>query len=62
MEWVGNNYEWLFSGAGVALIMFFIGKSITKNKKIGQNQCSGESSTNIQAGGNITFKESDSER
>lgn len=50
--WVMHNMEWLFGGIGVAAIgWFFRGKS---NKQI---QKSGNNSTNIQIGGNVTNKQ-----
>lgn len=55
MQWVLENKEWLFSGAGIFLLSLLFG--LVARKKVGfkQNQKSGKSSTNYQAGGDINI-------
>lgn len=49
INWITNNYTWVFSGIGVFIIGFFITrKAIKKNKQTIKN-----SSTGIQAGGDV---------
>ncbi|MHB1392487.1 MAG: hypothetical protein ACYCYE_05275 [Clostridia bacterium] len=56
MEWIINNKEWLFSGIAIAIPLAIIGWffSAKKNRQI---QKSGNNSTNIQVGGNITIND-----
>ncbi|WP_283392955.1 hypothetical protein [Photobacterium phosphoreum] len=56
-----DNYEWAFSGIGVAVIGAIISIRHKKNvNNISQYQKSGKNSTSIQAGGNVQFtKKSD---
>lgn len=56
MEWIINNKEWLFGGIAVAIPLAIIGWFVSSSK-IKQLQQSGEKSTNIQVGGNITINE-----
>ncbi|MCR9942007.1 hypothetical protein [Vibrio owensii] len=51
-----ENYEWVFSGIGVAVLgaVIAIRRSNTGNS-LSQSQKSGANSTNIQAGGNVEF-------
>jgi hypothetical protein len=51
MGWV----QWVFSGIGVFALSLFVGKQITKSKKIKQVQKSGKGSTNYQSAGNMTI-------
>lgn len=55
MEWIAENKEWLFSGIAIALPIAIIGWLIVsrKNKQI---QKSGDNSTNIQVGGNLSVR------
>ncbi|WP_022944817.1 hypothetical protein [Pseudoalteromonas ruthenica] len=51
-----ENYQWVFSGAGIALLGGFIAFFKKRNSSgIIQKQKSGANSTNIQAGGNVEF-------
>jgi hypothetical protein len=50
MEWIINNKEWIFSGAGVAIISLIIGL-LLKNKSTKMKQKSGKDSINIQING-----------
>lgn len=53
MQWLIDNKEWVFSGAGVFLITLIIGVFIKKKRASKQIQKSGSNSTNYQAGGDI---------
>ena len=49
-----DHYQWVFSGAGVAVLGGVIALFKKKNSsKLIQTQKSGANSTNIQAGGNV---------
>lgn len=52
-NWIINNREWIFSGIGIAVPVAIAGW-IFSSKKSKQVQRSGNNSTNIQIGGNIT--------
>jgi len=54
IKWLLNNKEWLFSGAGL-FVLIWIGRAIYYRKKTNSSQGirSGSNSTNIQAGGDI---------
>lgn len=51
INWISNNKEWIFSGAGIAIIGL-IGRFIYKGTQASssQNIKSGKNSTNIQVG------------
>ena len=51
LEFLSNNYEWIFSGIGVFIISFFL---IKKSK--GQKQKVGDISVGIQAGRDVKIK------
>jgi predicted tellurium resistance membrane protein TerC len=63
-QWIIDNKEWLFSGAGILVVTFVIGlfyqkkkrqivviKEINNSKKM--NQRGGKHSTNYQSSGNM---------
>ncbi|HKK54043.1 MAG TPA: hypothetical protein VJ926_00770 [Patescibacteria group bacterium] len=51
IEWLSNNYEWLFGGIGVAFLTFFIRFFEKKGYlSIKQKQKSKNNSSNIQIG------------
>lgn len=52
--WVIDNKQWLFSGVGLAVVVW-VGRLIFKKRSASttQNIRSGDNSTNIQAGGDI---------
>ncbi|MFS1429851.1 hypothetical protein LMH73_022720 [Vibrio splendidus] len=51
-----EHYQWVFSGAGIALLGGVVAIFKKKNSSgITQKQKSGNNSTNIQAGGNVEF-------
>jgi len=53
MQWIIDNKEWLFSGAGIFLITAIIAL-INKNKSsLKQSQKSGNNSTSYQSGGDM---------
>lgn len=56
MNWLSNNYSWIFSGIGVFVISIIIGLFIKRRKKkFTQYQKSGKNSINLQSKGDITF-------
>lgn len=55
MNWLNENKDWLFSGLLVAIPLAVIGWFIASRANNNQSQKSGDNSTNIQAGGNITI-------
>ena len=58
MVWIIENKEWIFSGVGVAIILFIINKLITKNSSINQKQSSGFNSINYQVNGDLNVHNS----
>ncbi|MEE9337499.1 MAG: hypothetical protein V3U87_05420 [Methylococcaceae bacterium] len=57
MDWLVENKDWLFSGIAIAIPLSVLGWIINKRKRSRiQNQKGGDSSTNLQAGGNISYK------
>jgi len=58
MEWLISNKEWIFSGVGVFVLGLIITYFISSNKDK-QYQKSGDNSTNIQIGGNVTLGKKD---
>lgn len=52
MEYISNNYEWIFSGIGVVAIGLLINllRKKEKNIPIIQKQKTGDNSTNVQIG------------
>lgn len=47
MEFIKNNYEWLFSGAGIAVILFIVNHLYKKNKNGGDQNNSVVINNNI---------------
>ena len=61
VDLIKNNYDWIFSGAGVFLISILVGYLFKKRKnKISQQQSSGHHSKNFQIGGNYTENQRES--
>ncbi|MCY9843071.1 hypothetical protein [Vibrio caribbeanicus] len=55
-QFLVDNYEWIFSGIGVAVIGAIIASRRNNNgATLSQSQKSGANSTNIQVGGNVEF-------
>lgn len=55
LAWLDDNKSWIFSGIGVTIVGL-IGAWFLKPKsrgKVNQVQKAGDSSTNIQVGGNV---------
>jgi len=52
IEYLINNKEWIFSGAGIAVISWIFLRN-SASKKSSMTQKSGDNSTNIQVGGDI---------
>lgn len=59
MEWIINNKEWFFSGAGIFIISLVVGFFIKKRRSLKQVQKSGSDSSNYQAGGDIKIGNTD---
>jgi hypothetical protein len=58
MDWIIQNKEWIFSGIGVFIISLIITLIIKKksiNKKLKQEQKSGDNSINFQVAGDINI-------
>lgn len=55
MQWIIDNKEWVFSGAGIFIISIIVGVFIKKQSSSKQIQKSGDKSTNYQAGGDINI-------
>lgn len=60
MNWIINNRAWLFSGLLVAVPLAILGWLLAKRQvsRI-QKQRAGDRSINLQAGGNIDFRNGD---
>lgn len=52
LDYLIANKEWIFSGIGVAVISWLLFR--TSVNKSNMSQKSGDNSTNIQVGGNVT--------
>ena len=57
MNWLIENREWVFSGAGIAIIGAVGGLFWRSNAKKTSHQVikAGDNSNNIQSNGNVTF-------
>jgi len=56
ITWIINNKEWLFSGAGLAILIWIYRLIIKKNKALfSQKIRAGASSANVQAGRDINI-------
>lgn len=51
IEFLKNNYDWLFSGILSSLIFFFLGQKVGYEKAINQKQKIGNNGVGIQVGG-----------
>jgi len=58
MDWLSKNYQWVFSGVGVALIgSIFFAKSRSKSRSVSQ---SAKKSKNVtQVGGDVSIGSED---
>jgi len=61
IAWLWENKEWLFGGAGVAIVSAVIAL-VWRRGTSGQSQTSGANSTNIQAGKDINIREREPRR
>ena len=58
LDFIHNNYQWIFSGIGVLIVSILINlvfKGKKKRKKLNQMIISGNNSNNIQTFGNINI-------
>lgn len=53
IEFIQNNYEWIFSGLGSGIFFWFVGYKQGYSKAITQHMKIGDGSTAIQVGGNM---------
>lgn len=58
MDWIFNNKEWLFSGAGLT-VLGLIGYFFKKKQQLNQKQKAGDNSTQIQGGRDVYAKVGD---
>lgn len=59
MQWIIDNKEWLFSGAGIFIITIVISIFTSKKRSVKQAQKSGSNSKNYQAAGDINIGNKD---
>jgi hypothetical protein len=59
MQWMIDNKEWLFSGAGIFFITILISVFASKKRGIKQIQKSGSKSKNYQSAGDINIGRKD---
>lgn len=52
-SWLGKNYEWLFSGLGVALLTVLISVIFQRGRSSKQSQKVGDDSSATQAGRDV---------
>lgn len=64
MEWILSNKEWFLSGIGIAIPLAFITLFFQKKNQAKQiqNQRSGNNSSNLQAGRDITTNKKNSKK
>jgi len=66
IDYISNNKEWIFSGIGVFFLTLLVGFLFRRRKaEISQSIKSGNNSTNIQIGGDISsgaLKKSDNKK
>lgn len=55
MQWIIDNKEWVFGGAGVFVLSLLVTPFIKKGKSTNQTQKSGKNSTNYQSAGDINI-------
>lgn len=55
ISWLYDNMQWVFSGIGIAVIGFIGWIFKRNNSTIKQNQVSGNKSTNIQVGRDLSL-------
>jgi len=55
MQWIIENKEWIFSGAGIFAISLLAGFFIKRKSTTTQAQKAGNNSTNYQAAGDINI-------
>ncbi|EHW0638038.1 hypothetical protein L3I77_004463 [Vibrio vulnificus] len=53
IEFLQNNYEWVFSGIGSSILFWFIGYKQGYSKALTQKMKVGDGSTGIQVGGDM---------
>ncbi|WBA15127.1 hypothetical protein [Salinivibrio proteolyticus] len=53
IEFLQNNYEWIFSGLGSSIVFWFVGYKQGYNKAVNQDMKVGNGSTAVQVGGDM---------
>lgn len=59
MQWIIDNKDWVFSGAGIFIVSIIVGIFVKNKSPSKQIQKSGSNSTNYQSGGNINIGKND---
>ena len=59
MQWIIDNKDWIFSGAGIFIISIVVGVIVKNKSSSKQIQKSGSNSANYQAGKNINIGKND---
>lgn len=59
MQWIIENKEWVFSGAGVFALSLLVALFFKNRNSTKQTQKSGKNSTNYQSGGDINIGTND---
>ena len=53
IDFLMENYTWMFSGIASGLLFYFLGNKHGYNKAIKQNMKVGDNSSAVQVGGNV---------
>lgn len=58
-SWIARNYQWVFDGFGVALVVMLAGLIWQKKRRGAQTIQAGRNSINLQARGDISIQGGD---
>lgn len=61
LNWIIENKEWIFGGAGVAIISGLIALFRRGSDGVNQRQTAGDNSTNIQSGRDLRVNQHESD-
>ena len=53
IEFFASNYDWIFSGIGSGLLLYFLGRRHGCKKAIAQRMSTGENSLGLQIAGDM---------